>query len=830
MQSAEKQYFLFNKGINTEAPLVQWPEGFSIDEQNFDLLVDGSRRRRPGLANESGSTSFTATGSSSDTSCGFRTYRWADAGHIAGFNMVVAQIGTYLYFWEEPKSGSLGNPDFSIALENYIAGYTDPFTGEVFTNSATDLRNSILSFSQINGKLIVVGEFLEPLMIKYDDSGATPILDVTILQIRERDLYGIEDGIPVTDKPVVLTNTHEYNLWNRGWTAQQIVDFHTSQALYPSKNMISFMGMRRQVSATYSDDDGIKIFSPDKLVAELFQNMSAPQGHMMRDVFNRRNNFTTTLGDTGISHNITDVSVTALGGGQWSATITSADNHGVLLGDEVTLSGTTIKWKKGNGDKIKKTYSGTYIVQQIVSATKFKITIAGNDGWTWVQNVALGTYVEIDSVVGSVYNEDDSAIPCKTRFTCTMSFASRIFFAGAKDERISNRIYFSKVVEQDTDVSICYQEADPTSEFISDLVATDGGYIVLPEAGAIVGLLPFGRSIIVFASNGIWEIGPGREGFFSAIGYSERKISNMGCVSPRSIIDAADIPMYWAEDGIYAIRQDQNSGYSLCQNVTRDVLNGLYNSIRYQQKSRAYAAFDPTRQRVIWLYNSRLQTPVSASPPETGESMVQTTPVTPVGVIDDTDTTDDSFDSALVLDLRLGAWTRWVFGASTSHIVRGVQAMPSSYLTDNENRFKFFVQGIPNSTNYEIDELTNTTDYKDNGAEAEAFVYSGPDSVSDPTKFRSAPYVHIFMRRNENSSIFMQPRWDWSRGHASGKMGEYRQVYRETRQRPETYGVVVTKNKIPGRGRNLFLAIKAGQGAPAWIDGWTIKYDASMRI
>lgn len=52
MQTIDKKYFLFNKGINTESPLVGWPEGFTIDEQNFDLFIDGSRRRRPGLVAE----------------------------------------------------------------------------------------------------------------------------------------------------------------------------------------------------------------------------------------------------------------------------------------------------------------------------------------------------------------------------------------------------------------------------------------------------------------------------------------------------------------------------------------------------------------------------------------------------------------------------------------------------------------------------------------------------------------------------------------------------------------------------------------------------------
>ena len=79
-------------------------------------------------------------------------------------------------------------------------------------------------------------------------------------------------------------------------------------------------------------------------------------------------------------------------------------------------------------------------------------------------------------------------------------------------------------------------------------------------------------------------------------------------------------------------------------------------------------------------------------------------------------------------------------------------------------------------------------------------------------------------------SIYMQPRWDWARELDSAKIPNYIQVYREPKPNPNSFGVIVTKNKIRGRGRNLFLAFKAGTDAPAWIDGWTIKYDAIVRI
>jgi hypothetical protein len=44
-----KKYTGQSKGINTEAALTEWPEGFVTDSCNFDLLPDGSYKKRPGL-------------------------------------------------------------------------------------------------------------------------------------------------------------------------------------------------------------------------------------------------------------------------------------------------------------------------------------------------------------------------------------------------------------------------------------------------------------------------------------------------------------------------------------------------------------------------------------------------------------------------------------------------------------------------------------------------------------------------------------------------------------------------------------------------------------
>jgi hypothetical protein len=837
MQSADKKYFSYIKGINTEAPLVDWPDGYSIDEQNFDLLIDGSRRRRPGLAIESTTTvgeggpvvvyepAITFDGSSVDASCATKPYRWSDAGLVSSNNLVVLQVGYKVHLWVEPTSGVLGAPDWEIDLSDHASRYTDSYTLDTYSSTKTQIQTALCDFTQVNGKLVIANKYVEPLLVAYE-SGT---LDITELVLIERDLQGVDDGVNVSTQPTTLTNSHEYNLTNRGWTPTNITTFFASAGLYPSKNMLQYIGNRNQTTAGVAPEQGTKLFTPAALQKELFQNMSAPQGHNTREVFNRRNSFSSVLSTVTTTHAITSVAVTTGAVDQWRVDITVAAAHGVLLGDIITLSDLELKFNKPHGDKVTKKFAGDYTVANVLSPTSFRIVVNYTTTDRTYRNCpSLGQYTNRSAAVGSVYNQDESAIPIETRFTSVVSFASRVFFAGCSDDRISNRVYYSQIVEDDGDIEKCYQESDPTSEFISDLLPDDGGYVVLPEAGAVFNIVPFASSLIVFASNSIWEIGPGQQGVFSATGYSVKKLSNVGCVSPRSILNAADTPVYWGEDGIYAIGQDQTTGYSTSTNVTQTVINGLFSSIRHQEKTRVKGVYDPLRQRAMWLYNSRLTAPIDAQAPLTGVGMVQTTPVTPVGAINDVDTDQITFDSILIFDFRLKAWTRWTLGASATHDVRDIIAMPTSFMSNHNLRLKVVCQ-VKGTNTFNICEFVDETLYYDNGASTEAFLATGPDSVEEPAKFKNAPYVHVFMRRIPDSKMQMQARWDWARGTNSSKITRWQEVYRETRPNSDSYGLIVTKNKIPGRGRNLFLVFKSEGSSPCWLDGWTTKFDASMR-
>jgi hypothetical protein len=845
MQSIDKKYFVFNKGINTEAPLVAWPEGFTVDEQNFDLLQDGSRRRRLGLSYEAGGTrsSLTCEGSSTDLSSGTKFYRWKNVANTDEHNFIVGQVGQSLYIWDDPVSGPMGNWKYEFPLGDYRVQST------AYTATDAELSEMTCSFSEADGKLIVVGTYIEPLAIELEDG----ILIGETITIMERDFFGVDDGISVEVTPATLADTHRYNLYNRGWMEENIQAVFTDKDYYPAKNMVQFLGLRKQSESGWSDETGLKVFSPDKLTSEIFQNMSAPVGHITRNVFDRSVGF----GSLGQGTNIkTILSVDQVQENTGEITVTVSETTSDLaVNDDIEIIGTVLKFRSSKADK-KIDISGVYPVTAIIDTNTFTFTISPDIYAKYPQYVKCtekGQYTEN----GLIEADFEGFEPSTSRFSVTAAFSGRVFYGACPDSRLADRIYFTKSIETTKDFGYCYQEADPTSEYVSDLLPTDGGYITIPNLGTLRALVPYGRALLCFSSEGVWAIGPGERGSFSALGYSVQKITDAGCIAKQSVVVADNIPMYWSSSGIYAIMEDSNSGFLSAQNMTQTTINGLFHAIRHNEKTRVKAAYDSVRKRAIFLFNSRLTIPASGDAPLTGEADLYSTSITPIGIIDDTDTAGIVYDTALIFDLRLGAWIKWVF-ANEGISVRDVYTLPTGYSNDDLNAVIRFFSQEPGTTKYYMGQLTDST-YLDWGHEAAAFIYTGPDSIGEPERFKYAPYVHVFMRKESKvpvvvsqtpapftevgvgsyvdlilsgrqSSLLMQPRWDWARGLDSGKITSYVQVYREVKTHPDSFGMVVTKNKVRGRGRNLFLCFKAGSQAPAWLDGWTIKYDAQTRI
>ena len=71
---------------------------------------------------------------------------------------------------------------------------------------------------------------------------------------------------------------------------------------------------------------------------------------------------------------------------------------------------------------------------------------------------------------------------------------------------LSSTLYFSPLLESFANIGDCFQEADPTSEHITDIIDTDGGTIQLPEAGVLSSIKTVGDSLVVGSNQGVWQI------------------------------------------------------------------------------------------------------------------------------------------------------------------------------------------------------------------------------------------------------------------------------------------------------------------------------------
>lgn len=828
---ADKKYFGLAKGFNTEAPLTQFPEGFTLDEYNFDLLQDGSRRRRPPIDTERNyvlGDPYITTGVAVDSA--ITAGIWNAVNNDSSLNFVVIQVGYMLLFYHKPDAGHpiTENPvtfsgidlrEFRVAIESPAYEATDE-----------DIRKWPVDLTFGQGRMFVVGKHTEPFFVEYN--ATTGLFDTERIVVQERDFIGIEDGIAIAVQPGELTQTHDYNLRNRGWLPGNILQYFTDKDVYPSKTQIQWRGMVRLDPTGFNPDDGIKQFSSDKLFSELFQDSSAPQGHLRLDTFDTRLAYdSSNVQTSALFEDLIDI--TNAPGEFYDLTLKSTA-HGLADGATIDVVGLTIIWFDAFGKAQKNIYNGPYVID-LVSVDEFKIRVK-RSGSFGIAVLKGGSWAESGTSGEAVYivRSTDDADALKYRFTSVEYFAGRVWYAGALDHRLGNKLYFSVISEDPKKSGRCYQEADPTSEFISELVPTDGGVIVIPAMQDVLALATFGHYLLVFARNGVWQVGPGELGIFSPTSYSVRKVSDAGCIARKSVSVSEDFPVYWSHDGIYALSQDQNSGFLVAQNITRDTINSMYLSIPIEHRADAQVVYDLYRKRLMWFFSPQQPVP-TAVPPAVGDDEPSPGPLSPVFFQQDA-VERLGYTHVLLFDLRLQAWTKWALHTGNNfYVIREAFILNNDYIENDDVRVKLLViQNTPPTSPLMVKEFNSTPltygDFNSPSLLAVAYIATGPDSLGEPAKFKYAPIVNVFFKRVEGALLQMQGRWDWARGSTSGKMTNFFNVYREdARPNQEAFAMVVTRNKLPGRGRNVFLFFRTVNDKNVWLDGYTINYEALMK-
>lgn len=804
MPQVEHALTTYPQGINTEASLLSFPEGYTIDEENFELSVDGSRRKRAGLQLENDglvTSGIDLMGTTSPSNDVVRAFKWESAGTDNSRNFVVMQVGKTLYIYSDTRKPSAEK----------MGAYIDLSMTMLPSATTQLLRTTPVDISFGRGLMFVCGKYIEPFYVSFQTD--PDIFQATPIDCLQRDFDGYDDGISNLAQPTSAPASHVYNLYNRGWNSTILGTFFSGQSTYPSKAMVPHLGFQRATVSGVADVDGTKQFSDAKLVAELFGDASAPVGAIRKSCWSG----SAIDPQPGHQYSISTWSIAGTTAGTQTVTVQTVGNHGLSVSNEIRIEGHLAKFNATGPNNFYGVGSGyfslngTYAVASVPASNTITISVTFPPGFSsWSEQ-----YFRKGSLNYGITNV--SLIPSSTRPSTCAFFAGRLWLAGVDSETLSHKIYFSQVGETDSQWGKFYQQANPCDERISDLVATDGGVITIPDAGTIIKLLHYDKALLVFATNGVWEIGPGPGGYFSATGYSVRRITDKGCVSKLSVILAENTPLYWGYSDIWAIVIDTNTGFLTAQNVSSSTINTLYNSIPATSRALAQSVYDDSNKVVYWLYT-----------------------------LSDDDrvlTRRYGFTNALIYNIRLQAFTKYSF-TPTSTFLGTAFATKKTYESPYE-KMKWVMLTVGANT-LTICDMTDRDTFKDLGNdEMPCYVKTGYDVVQDVSRRKVAPYVHVFMNRTESAydpdtgkitgggSLYMQACWDWADRSTSGKWGTSQQVYRHPRaytpsgtEFDDGQPIVATRNKVRGRGRALFLSFTGETGKDAWLAG--IKYDYNV--
>lgn len=179
----------------------------------------------------------------------------------------------------------------------------------------------------------------------------------------------------------------------------------------------------------------------------------------------------------------------------------------------------------------------------------------------------------------------------------------RVFYAGIFTQGETGNVYFSQQLTDIDKAGKCYQEQDPTAEDFNDLLATDGGFIPVPDAGQIFKLVESKNGVLIFASNGVWEI-VGSDGRFSATNLAVRKITDVGCIGAETVLNADGTYLYWSDAGIIALVADQVSGELTERNISKNTIQLGYLLIGGVQRKFARGAYITEEKKAVWLYST----------------------------------------------------------------------------------------------------------------------------------------------------------------------------------------------------------------------------------
>lgn len=407
-------------------------------------------------------------------------------------------------------------------------------------------------------------------------------------------------------------------------------------------------------------------------------------------------------------------------------------------------------------------------------------------------------------------------------------FAGRLFFAGINKPGFNSKIYFSQIVERNTQYGECYQVNDPTSEDLFDLLPSDGGVISIPDAGTIIKLWAVPGGLAIFAANGVWFI-TGSTGLgFTANDYVIQRLSELQTISPTSFVAIAGFPSWWTADGIYLMVANSNSNLPAIQNITQQKIKTFFDNIPLSSKRRARGIYHPTSGHVRWLYKST-DTSQLTEAYEFDRILnfnVTTGAFFPWTVSD----SDVKINSFIVSNLALGSISsETVVDGSAATVIDGdsntVIAFTESGLTVNP--FDKYIVSYADNSSYKFTFADRVNaDYLDwftydlTGKDFTSYFITGYKVLGNAIRKFQTNWVRIFSRITEQVTYNFQGVWDFANtGSSTGRWSGLSQSVVHT---DEDYDIASKRLKVRGHGLALQFKVSSSKGEPFDVIGWGV--------
>lgn len=461
-----------------------------------------------------------------------------------------------------------------------------------------------------------------------------------------KDTVGAETHVFWDDKDIGIYQTgndiyggsreHYYNLLNQGWSYDDLDKFSQAMTtagkdfIWPDNSMAVTVG--RDNTGAYNTGD---------VVYTYLGNTQQPRGHFILDYFNMNRSEVSGIWDfrnaatADYSYQNTWVHSRSLSGVMIS-------NHSTTIEDsQGIISKVVLKWTKLYRKSAKKAWDlhwrgnieikiyglsqgewtlittrDTYSTNGASSTTPFTHTIEiagqtdvydkyrvdvkysnGNGTSDYPQPLGVTVKVAIftkDNDSGDYFNKQGDS----SRVT-DVAYMSGKYFYLCKDS-----VLFSQTVREDgTGFDLCYQDADPTSTEVSDVVTTDGGYVKFNTMGRGVALKTFNRGVLVFGRDVVYGLISPLESRFTATDYDILELSRAGLISAESVVSTTQQVYYWSPTGIYTIGVNPETGSTIfAQSISINSIQTFYNNLPQFSKEHCKGVYDYTTNRIYWYY------------------------------------------------------------------------------------------------------------------------------------------------------------------------------------------------------------------------------------